>query len=252
MSNKIPPSDPSPSGHFPTTHWSVVLPAQAGDAVALEKLCQIYWQPILGYVVRWRKRWGNYSEAGAQDLVQDYFVKFLKKNLLEAVRLDGGESRRFRYFLQHTLNHFLLDELKRMRAEKRGGTSATVPLDETDSAAIPAPSDAVFDRQWAETLFGRAVQRLQAKYEAAGQQVRFATLKPCLFGEDHPPYVELGEQLGLSEGGVKKAVSEMRQRFQEMLREEVAATGAQPNEVEAELHYLLSVLAASRDPSKGQ
>ncbi len=46
----------------------------------------------------------------------------------------------------------------------------------------------------------------------------------------------------MTEGAVKVAVHRMRRRFRSLLREEVAATLADPGEVEEELRHLLSAL----------
>src|SRR6266850_2361843 len=48
--------------------------------------------------------------------------------------------------------------------------------------------------------------------------------------QNPPSYAELGVALGLSEGGVKSAVSRMRSRYRELVREEVANTVSNPNE----------------------
>src|SRR5688572_33390689 len=111
MSAKGPTSDPS-SGLFNTTHWSVVLAAQAGDsleaAAALEKLCGDYRQPLLHCIQR---RMGC-SLTDAENLVQCFIYKFLKPNVLGLVHESDDESRKFRYFLLHKLGQFLLDEIK--------------------------------------------------------------------------------------------------------------------------------------------
>ena len=240
MSDEIPPSSPSSSGAFKTTHWSVVCAAQAGDlpeaVAALERLCRDYRPPLLGYV----QRWGGYSHTDAEDLVHDYLLKFLEKNLLKCVHEGHGK---FRYFLQCTLKHFLLDAKKWQEADKRGGGKTTVPLEDTDATISSPPSDAVFDRQWAETSFGHAYGRLEAEYKARGHQDRFEKLKSCLLGDNLQSYSELGKQLGLSEGGIKTVVLRFRQRFQQVLREEVEETMADPAHVEDEVRYLLQVLA---------
>jgi RNA polymerase sigma-70 factor (ECF subfamily) len=67
------------SAAFTTTHWSVVLEAQArtpAAQAALEKLCRTYWRPIFSFV--WRR---GYSMEDAQDLTQDFFVKILEPPL---------------------------------------------------------------------------------------------------------------------------------------------------------------------------
>jgi RNA polymerase sigma-70 factor (ECF subfamily) len=50
-------------------------------------------------------------------------------------------------------------------------------------------------------------------------------------------------ELGLTEGGVKAAVFRLRQRYRELVREEVANTVESPDEVDGEIRYLISVIS---------
>src|SRR5262245_34284452 len=63
---------------FPSTHWSVVLAARDPSSTvarqALEKLCQVYWYPLYGFV-RGRGR----TPEDAQDLTQAFFARFLER-----------------------------------------------------------------------------------------------------------------------------------------------------------------------------
>src|SRR5436190_14758816 len=98
---------------FATTHWSVVL--KAGDnnspdsAEALEKLCRTYWGPLHSYV-RQRVR----SPEDAQDLTQEFFAQFLRKNAFSRARRDLG---RFRNFLRTAMDNFLKHEWEKACAQ---------------------------------------------------------------------------------------------------------------------------------------
>ena len=58
-----------------------------------------------------------------------------------------------------------------------------------------------------------------------------------------PPYAEVAAELGLTESGVKSAVFRLRQRYRELVREEVANTVESPEEVDGEIRYLISVIS---------
>ncbi len=91
-----------------------------------------------------------------------------------------------------------------------------------------------------------AVTRLQNEYAAADKLALFDTLKPALTGDRGlPPYAEIAIQFDTSEGAVKVAVHRLRQRYGELLRDEVAQTVASPDEIEAELRHLITTLAAA-------
>ena len=55
--------------------------------------------------------------------------------------------------------------------------------------------------------------------------------------------VELGRRLDLTDGAVRVAVHRLRQRYRQLLSDEIAQTVATPGEVRDELHYLLRVIA---------
>jgi len=232
---------------FVTTHWSVVLTAGLSDSTraqaALANLCQAYWYPLYAYV---RRR--GYGPHDAQDLTQEFFARLLQQNWLAQADRERG---RFRTFLLSALNHFLTNEWHKAQAQKRGGGVQTVPLQldtaETRYGQEPADRlapDQVYERRWAIALLDQVLDRLRAEHVVGHKTALFETLKPCLIG-DRPaqPYATLAAQLGLSEGAVKVAVHRLRQRYRQLLREEIAHTVATSGEVEEEMRYLLAVLA---------
>ncbi len=237
---------PAEAGYFLTTHWTVVLEAGRTDTTraseALAKLCQVYWYPIYAYV---RQR--GYSPADAQDLTQAFFARLLEKCALAHITRERGK---FRSFLLTSLNHFLVDEWKRARAEKRGGqriiswhaeSAETRYRHEPVETATP---ETIFEQNWAVALLEAVFQQLQREHEAAGKAERFQHLKFCLTGErSEVPYAELAARLQLSEANLKVMVHRLRQRYRELLRAEVANTVSSRNEVEEELRHLFRTLA---------
>ncbi len=112
-------------GLFATTHWSVVLAAADQDtpesAAALERLCRTYWYPLYVYI---RRR--GYGPEDAQDLTQQFFALLLQKDYF---RLADPHRGRFRTFLLHALEHFVINEWKKAHRLKRGGGAALLSLD---------------------------------------------------------------------------------------------------------------------------
>jgi RNA polymerase sigma factor (sigma-70 family) len=231
---------------FVTTHWSVVLAAGASDTTnarqALAKLCQAYWYPLYAFI---RRR--GFSPHDAEDLTQEFFARLLEHGWVAHADREKG---RFRTFLLSALNHFLANEWDKARAQKRGGGATLLPLEfgpaETRYCREPADNttpEQQFERRWAATLLDTVVERLRQECDEGGKQGLFAALHPCLVGErTAQPYDELAKKLGLSESAVKSAVHRLRQRYRELLREEIAQTVAGPDEVETELRHLIAVL----------
>ena len=231
---------------FPTTHWSVVLAAGNGDVPqaerALENLCRTYWHPLYVYA---RRR--GYSEADAKDLTQEFFAWLLKRNWLGVADPHRG---RFRSFLQVSFNRFLAKEWDKARTQKRGGGQLlTLQFDEAEAHCLGESADHLtpeqhYERRWALTLLDQVLNRLGAEYAGQGKTKMFGELKPCLLGERAAQsYAGLASKLRMTEGSVRVAVHRLRQKYRQLLREEIANTVAKPEEVKDEMLHLFSVLA---------
>ena len=80
-----------------------------------------------------------------------------------------------------------------------------------------------------------------------GKAALFERLEPFLFGATgEADYDSVGESLGMSRGAVAMAVKRMRERFGDIVTEEVARTLPDGADVKEELSYLLSVFAKDR------
>src|SRR5262245_36612945 len=232
------------SNPFATTQWNVVLAARDGTETevqrALESLCEAYWYPLYAFV---RRRGHEADEA--RDLTQAFFADLLGRNFLGAVDRSKG---RFRSFLLASLEHFLSHERDKAHALKKGGGVPPLSLDSamaetryTNEPADRVTPETVFERRWGLTVMERAMDRLRV--ESAEDQHRFDRLKPYLTGSDeHTPYKEAGDALGMTETAVKAAVHRLRQRYGRLLRDEIAQTVADLTEVDDELRHLLTVV----------
>jgi RNA polymerase sigma-70 factor (ECF subfamily) len=240
-------SEPPFAARFPTTHWSQVVAAgdraapEARDALA--ELCRAYWYPLYAFIRR-----KGHGPDDAQDLAQDFFATLLVNNTLAAADRDKG---RFRSFLMAACAHYLSNRRDRCKAVKRGGGRVFVPIDGRDAEgryghepAHELTAERLFERRWALTLLERVLGALETEMVAAGKARLFAALRPALAGQtDTATYRTLAAELGLSPGALKVAAHRLRSRYRELLREEVAATVADPTEVEEEIAALLAVLA---------
>jgi len=232
---------------FTTTHWSVVLEAQGQSPAAqeaLEKLCRTYWRPVYGFV----RRQGVGPEE-AEDLTQGFFALLLERRDLDAVRKEKG---RLRSYLLTSLKHFLTNERQRAMAVKRGEGWRLIPLDEVrerERAGFePADTSTVvqiYERRWALALLEQVLRRLGEEYRSAGNVVLFERLEALLMDEpDRLSQGQIADELGMSENAVKQAFRRLRQRYQQLLREEIAHTVMVPGDIEDELRHLIAVLRA--------
>ena len=234
----------SKSEGFATTNWSLVLavmdsaPGRSFDA--LERLCSRYWFPVYASI----RRHGN-DVHQAEDLTQGFFEFVIEHGLLQRAQRDRG---RFRSFILSSLNNFLHNHHDRATAAKRGGKHRIVPLDDTNAEQIlasePPQTGDSFDRRWALTLIRRVTENLRAEFAGRGRAAVYDALAPHLSGEpSRDDYERIAGSLAMETGTVRVALHRLRHRFGELLRSEVAYTVADPDEVEEEIRYLLSVMA---------
>jgi RNA polymerase sigma factor (sigma-70 family) len=230
---------------FTTTHWSVVLEAQSespGAQEALEKLCRVYWRPIYGFVQR-----QGIGPEEAKDVTQGFFADLLEHRSLTAVRKEKG---RFRSYLLGALKYFLADERRRATAIKRGKGQTLIPLEELSTherldmeSADPVTAEQIYERRWASTVLERVLSRSKDEYRAAGNAALFDSLKQLLPDEPGAPsQADIAAKLGMTENAVRQAFHRFRQRYQSLLREEIAHTVATPGDVEDELRHLIAVV----------
>jgi RNA polymerase sigma factor (sigma-70 family) len=229
---------------FMTTDWSVVLSAQCispAATEALEKICRNYWRPLYAFVRR-----EGYAREEAQDFTQAFFARFLERRDLDAVRRERGRLRS--YFLA-SLKNFLANERDRAMTIKRGEGRRPIPLDEltTHTSADLEPAnhlsaDRIFERSWALTVLEQVFARLEKEYDATGKMQLFERFKSLLADEDRQSQSDIAREFAMNENAVKQAFHRFRQRYREILREEIAHTVTAPGDVEDELRYLIAVL----------
>jgi RNA polymerase sigma factor (sigma-70 family) len=232
---------------FVTTHWSVVAAAGALDSsrarAALESLCRTYWYPLYAFARR-----QGYQPHDAEDLVQSFFAQSIENQYLAV----ADESRgRFRSFLLVMFKRFLANDWRRNTAKKRGGTRSPVELDALTAEqryAVEPPDtltpEQAYERRWATTLLATVLGRLHHEQVAAGKAVLFDELKDLLVARGSSlPYAAIASRVGSTENAIKVAVHRLRQRYRELLEEEIANTVTSPSDIDDERRHLLSVLA---------
>lgn len=242
-----PPGAPhvTPDATFHTTRWTRVGAAKATSSdgrQALRELCEAYYEPVAAFL-----RCELRDPDAARDLTHDFFARMLEGGTIDGA--DPGRGR-FRSYLLGAVKHFLSHHREAGRRVKRGGTQERVSLLDTESgedrpipdATVPAP-DAAFDRQWALTVLGRALDNLRRECEAEGRADFFERTKPWLVGDAaHGDQTALATATGLNPNALKVAIHRLKRRFRHLLRQEIAGTLADPDTVESELQALFAAL----------
>jgi DNA-directed RNA polymerase specialized sigma24 family protein len=210
---------------------------------SLAALCKVYWQPIYAFIRR-----NGYDRDQAEDLTQGFFVAMLEKNYVGDADRQRG---RFRTFLLAAVKHFLANEWDKTHALKRGGGTTAVPINprEAEEWYVPEAIDqrtpeSLFERRWALSLLEHVIGKLRVEFAGKGKAEHFDKLSLVLDGEPAANrYEGLAAELGVSAGALRVAVHRMRNRYRELLRAEIADTVSTPEEIDEEIHFLLSVLS---------
>lgn len=229
---------------FPTTCWTQLAQATLnGDDAgreALARMCEGYRRPIEDFLGS-----RGYKPQEIDDLVQDFFLRWLKSRAWKRVDKDRG---RFRNFVMGGVMHVLSKHHSRGQALKRGGGMETDSLDAMKEAGLEPPGPELedimeFDRRWAVSLVENSLAAVAEEEQKRGKTAEFAVLRHFLPGAGEMMSLEVAAtRLGTSLNAVKVAVYRLRVRFRERLRAEVACTVSAPHEIEEELLYLRTLL----------
>jgi RNA polymerase sigma-70 factor (ECF subfamily) len=171
----------------------------------------------------------------------------LERRSFDAVRREKG---RLRSYLLGALKYFVVDEQRRAIAIKRGKGQPLIPLEDLRrhegiemEPADPMTAEMIYERRWALIVLERVLSRLKDEYVAADNAALFDSLKELLPDEPGAPsQADIAARLAMTENAVRQAFYRFRQRYQSILREEIANTVATPADIEDELRHLIAVL----------
>lgn len=230
------------------TRWSMVRQLQATGAAdareALAALAVRYWYPVYAYV----RRSGHPPEI-AQDIVQRFFEQ------LGAEARGGSDppTGRFREWLLARLNAFLAADW-RIADTATEPLSAVPPLGElegrhhAETAADASPEQA-YQRSYALEVLARGFKALQAEACETGRIDMYEALEPYLARDPLPgQYEEIAGRLHLRPLVLVLALKRLRQRFRELVHQELVDTTTSPAETEAEQQRLYAALVRSGGP----
>ena len=238
--------EPAAHSSFPETRWSRVLRVRKKEgeegAKALADLCGLYWFPLYAFA----RRCGH-SPEDAEDLTQGFFGRLLERDLL--AKADPARGR-LRSFLLGVFKNFISEVRREAAAQRRGGGKTFIAIDLAEAEewyckelVDEATPELLFERSWFHRVLENTLGRLEAEYRERGKAELFVRLQDSLAwnsAETRTP--EIAEKLHMSAGAVRVAIFRMRQRFAELLEEQIADTTASKAETSEELDHLRRVI----------
>src|SRR5438046_6802048 len=117
---------------------------------------------------------------------------------------------------------------------KRGKGQWLIPLEELlererldVERSDTLTADQIYERRWALTVLEQVMSQLRDEYRSSGNLRFFEQMKKMLMDEpDRPSQAQIASEFDMTENAVKQAFYRFRQRYQTLLREEIAHTVA--------------------------
>jgi RNA polymerase sigma-70 factor (ECF subfamily) len=225
---------------YQTTRWSLVRNAARSDAegrLALEELCRAYRPAVIAFLRR-----GGHDRDSAEEHAQSFFLHLLECELPK--KADPARGR-FRLFLRTALQNHLGHVREHEQAQRRRAPGGLLGQDELEHVGSDARGDPehAFDLAWALTVLERGLDRLRAECASRGHGDDFALLLPALTeGLEAGELQPLADRLGVRPNAVSARLHRLRLALRAAVREELAQTVDEPEDIEAELGHLRGLL----------
>lgn len=237
---------------FLTTHWSLIDDIKAGedqDQSLIGSLLGRYWRPVYCYL---RRR--GYDNDQAKDLTQGFFYEIvLNRNLVQRAEQSKG---RFRTFLLHALNHYVINVKRKQAVQTRIPKDRMIPLDAVNPSVLPqtlseaSPEDS-YNYTWLSALLDQALSELRTECHNEGLELHWRVfhdrvIEPTLQDTAAPSLADVCQEYGI--GDEKKAANmtvTVKRRFQKILKRHVRRTVTSDAEVDDELREIMRFLPES-------
>jgi DNA-directed RNA polymerase specialized sigma24 family protein len=223
---------------FPTTQWTLIVRAiQEGDAInaeaALAHFCDKYRPAIVSFFGR-----RGCTPDQAEEYTQEFFLKKIHKPWGNRTGLlfsaNREKTKRFRFFLAQILRFFMIEQWRRDES-RLGQELLTDDLPESGAGL-----DTQFEKFQQEIDRPLAVQIV---YDA----IKMAQPSPyhIKFWNSDISQKEAADALGQSEDAFTKSYSRFRRRLRDELRRAVAEMIENPEDIDSEIRYFLSIFVRS-------
>jgi RNA polymerase sigma-70 factor (ECF subfamily) len=196
------------AGFLPTRRSLLVRIKDPNDSASWQEFFHTYSSLICSVAMK-----AGLSEAEAQDVLQETMIALSKK--IASFEYDPGKGK-FKGWLRRLTDWRIADQFrKRQRDLDKSGRSATSTRRTSLVARIPDPRgcdlEAIWDQEWKQNLFERAVERVKACVNAKQFQIF------DLYVRKQWPPKKVAEMLDIKIGQVFVA----KHRMMELIREEI-------------------------------
>jgi len=242
---------------FLTTHWSLVEHIQSDndkDRVLIGLLLDRYWKPVYCFL-----RQKQYDNEQAKDLTQGFFHEVvLNRNLVQ--RADQTKGR-FRTFLLHALDQYLLNEKRSQATQKRRPQGKLVSFDVINPPALPesisrSSSEDSYNYAWTASMLDQVLSEVETRCMEDDLKVHWCVFRdkivePILSESSPPSFAELCEKYEIDDP--KKAanmLTTVKRRVQKALNQFLRNTATSESEMQKEFAELVQFFSKSAQNSK--
>jgi RNA polymerase sigma-70 factor (ECF subfamily) len=234
---------------FLTTHWSLIDHIQAGedrDRALINLLLERYWKPVYCYLRR--KGWAN---EAAKDLTQGFFHEVVLNREL-VLRADRSKGR-FRSFLLHALNQYVINQNEKETSRMRIPRNKMVSLECIDSSEFPQDMsgfkpDASYNYAWVSVLLDRVLAAVKKGCCDEGLRKHWdvfhaRVVQPILDGAAAPTLRQICAEMGIEDARhASNMIITVKRRFRQTLRRQIRTTVVSDDEVDEELEEIVRFL----------
>lgn len=235
---------------FMTTHWSLIDHIQTKpdrNQALIGLLLEKYWKPVYCYIRR-----KGYDNEQAKDLTQGFFHEVVLNHQL--VQKADQSKGRFRAFLLHALNQYLINETKKSNVRRRIPKDKLIPLDTIDQYNLPqviqdSSPEAAYNYAWASALLDQILEVVRTDCRSHGLEAHWQmfserVIDPVLKNRVPASLSEMCTKYGIEHPQkVSNMIATVKRRFRSALRDYVRTTVLCEGETDDELGEIMSFFA---------
>lgn len=237
---------------FLTTHWSLVGDIQSDsdkNRVLIGLLLDRYWKPVYCYLRR-----NGYDNEQAKDLTQGFFHEIvLNKNLVGRADKEKG---RFRTFLLHALDQYLINERRNQTAQKRSPKGKLVSFDVTNPPALPEavsksdPEDS-YNYAWTVSMLDQVLSEVEASCKEDGLEVHWGifldrVVQPIFEDTSAPSFADICEKYDIDdEKRAANMETTVKRRLQKSLKQHLRNTATSDEQMHEEFSEIIKFFSKS-------
>jgi len=231
---------------FLTTHWSLIEDIKSKkdkDKALMSLLLKRYWKPVYCCL-----RHKGHNNEQAKDLTQGFFHEVvLNRNLVQRSEQCKG---RFRSFLLHALNQYLINVKTAEAARKRIPAEKQVQIEGIDPAEVPQAisnlsAEDAYNYAWLSALLDEILSEVEVKCLEDGMETHWnifhdRVVQSILENVEPPSLADICEKYGIED---EKKASNMnitvKRRFQAALKQYIRNTVTSDTRINEELEEIM-------------